>query len=58
MQRPERMVMIIIGMFFGWFILEMVLVVLAIATIATTFQRIYTVAKKLSDENLEAPDSE
>ena len=58
LQRPERMVMIIVGMFFGWFILEMVLVVLAIATIATTFQRIYSVANKLSDENLEASDSE
>jgi len=58
LQRPERMVMIIVGMFFGWFILEIILVVLAIATIATTFQRIYTVANKLSDENLEASDSE
>lgn len=58
LQRPERIVMIIIGMFFGKFILEIVLFVLAITTIATTIQRIYTVAGKLSDDTTEAPDSE
>jgi CDP-diacylglycerol---glycerol-3-phosphate 3-phosphatidyltransferase len=58
LQRPERIIMLILGMLFGRFILEMVLAVLAVATIATTVQRIYSTAKKLGDEKLEAPESE
>jgi CDP-diacylglycerol--glycerol-3-phosphate 3-phosphatidyltransferase len=48
LQRPERVVLLVAGMILGWAVLEFVLVLLAIATLATTVQRMVHVAAKLS----------
>ena len=47
LQRPERVVLLVLGMIFGRVVLTLVLVFLAAATLATTIQRIVHVAAKL-----------
>jgi CDP-diacylglycerol--glycerol-3-phosphate 3-phosphatidyltransferase len=47
LQRPERVVLLAGGMILGWVVLEAVLLVLAVATLVTTGQRIVHVARKL-----------
>ena len=47
LQRPERIVLLVLGMLLGWRVLEIVLLVLAVATLATTLQRLVHVARKL-----------
>lgn len=49
LQRPERMVLVIAGMLLGRHILSLILVVLAVATWATTVQRIWTVHRDLGE---------
>jgi len=49
LQRPERIVLIILGMLLGRPILVLVLVVLTVATWATTVQRILTVMRNLDE---------
>lgn len=47
LQRPERIVLLVLGMLLGWRLLEVVLAVLAVVTLATTIQRLVHVAGKL-----------
>lgn len=47
MQRPERVVLLVVGMLLGWRILEVVLGFLMFVTLATTAQRIVHVWRKL-----------
>jgi phosphatidylglycerophosphate synthase len=47
LQRPERVVLLGVGMLLGWIVLFVVLVVLAATTLITTIQRIVHVAAKL-----------
>jgi CDP-diacylglycerol--glycerol-3-phosphate 3-phosphatidyltransferase len=47
LQRPERIVLLVLGMILGWRVLEVVLAGLALATLATTVQRIVHVIRKL-----------
>ncbi|MFO7653394.1 MAG: CDP-alcohol phosphatidyltransferase family protein [Candidatus Krumholzibacteriia bacterium] len=47
LQRPERVVLLVVGMVLGRWVLMIVLTFLAIATLATTVQRIVHVARKL-----------
>ncbi len=47
LQRPERIGVLVLGMILGWRVLELVLALLAVATLATTVQRIWHVAGKL-----------
>ncbi|MCB1150397.1 CDP-alcohol phosphatidyltransferase family protein, partial [bacterium] len=47
LQRPERMVLVIAGMMLGRPVLVIVVAVLAVATWATTVQRIVTVCRDL-----------
>ncbi len=49
LQRPERMVLIILGMMLGQHILVFVLMVLTVATWATTVQRIFSVMRNLDE---------
>ncbi len=57
MQRPERVAMLGLGMLLGWWVLVVVLAVLAVSTIATTIQRIIHVAAKLpGPESAVGPD--
>jgi CDP-diacylglycerol---glycerol-3-phosphate 3-phosphatidyltransferase len=49
LQRPERMVLIILGMMLGQHILVFVLMVLTVATWATTVQRILSVMRNLDE---------
>ena len=49
LQRPERMVLVIAGMLLGRHILSLILAVLAVATWATTAQRIWTVNRDLGE---------
>jgi CDP-diacylglycerol--glycerol-3-phosphate 3-phosphatidyltransferase len=55
LQRPERVVLLSLGMLLGWRILELVLAVLAVATLATTVQRIVHVAAKLPVQDEQDP---
>jgi len=47
LQRPERIVLLVVGMLCGWRVLLVVLAFLAVATLATTVQRLVHVARKL-----------
>ena len=47
LQRPERIVILTVGMVLGWRVLEVVLGLLAGATLVTTIQRIFHVVGKL-----------
>jgi CDP-diacylglycerol--glycerol-3-phosphate 3-phosphatidyltransferase len=47
LQRPERVVLLVVGMLFGWRVLEVILGILAVLTLATTVQRLIHVARKL-----------
>jgi CDP-diacylglycerol--glycerol-3-phosphate 3-phosphatidyltransferase len=47
LQRPERVVLLGVGMLLGWRVLEVVLGILAVLTLATTVQRLIHVARKL-----------
>jgi hypothetical protein len=47
LQRPERVVLLVLGMILGWAVLVFVLAFLAVATLITTLQRIVHVARKL-----------
>ena len=51
LQRPERIVLLVLGMFLGWRILELVLGILAIATVGTTVYRLIHVTRKLPAAN-------
>ena len=53
LQRPERVVLLVLGMIFGRVVLTVVLVFLAAATLATTVQRIVHVAAKLPGADVE-----
>jgi len=50
LQRPERMILVIAGMLLGRPVLAVVVAVLAVATWATTIQRIVTVSRALDRE--------
>lgn len=50
LQRPERMVLLILGMILGRHVLKLVLALLAAATLFTTLQRIAAVSRDLGDE--------
>jgi len=50
LQRPERMVLVIVGMLLGGSILSLVIAVLAVATWATTVQRIWSVCRDLGND--------
>ncbi len=54
MQRPERMVLVVLGMLLGWRILELVVIVLAVATVITTVQRIVSTSRLLAEEDAAA----
>jgi CDP-diacylglycerol--glycerol-3-phosphate 3-phosphatidyltransferase len=56
LQRPERVILLGAGMLLGWRILELVLAVLAVATVATTVQRIVYVARRLPARESDAED--
>jgi len=47
LQRPERIVLLVVGMILGWAVLQLVLLVLAVATLGTAVQRMIHVARKL-----------
>jgi CDP-diacylglycerol--glycerol-3-phosphate 3-phosphatidyltransferase len=47
LQRPERIVLLVVGMILGWHVLEVVLAVLAATTLATSVQRVWHVCRKL-----------
>lgn len=47
LQRPERIVLLVIGMILGGWVLPVVLAILAVLTLATTVQRLIHVARKL-----------
>ena len=47
LQRPERIALLVGGMILGWRLLQVVLAFLALATLATTVQRIIHVVRKL-----------
>jgi CDP-diacylglycerol--glycerol-3-phosphate 3-phosphatidyltransferase len=47
LQRPERVALLGLGMLLGWRVLEVVLALLAVLTLATTVQRLIHVARKL-----------
>ena len=51
MQRPERMVLLIVGMLLGHVVLKFVLGVLAVVTLLTTLQRIVSSARRLAEED-------
>jgi CDP-diacylglycerol--glycerol-3-phosphate 3-phosphatidyltransferase len=51
LQRPERMVLVIVGMLLGASVLSLVVAVLAIATWATTVQRIWSVCRDLGEND-------
>ncbi len=55
LQRPERMVLLILGMLLGRHVLKLVLALLAAATLFTTLQRIATVSRDLGDEQRAGP---
>ncbi|MDO9170704.1 MAG: CDP-alcohol phosphatidyltransferase family protein [bacterium] len=55
LQRPERMVLLILGMILGRHVLKLVLALLAAATLFTTLQRIATVSRDLGDESRAVP---
>ncbi|MBA4377732.1 MAG: CDP-alcohol phosphatidyltransferase [Gemmatimonas sp.] len=55
LQRPERMVLLILGMILGRHVLKLVLALLAAATLFTTLQRIAAVSRDLGDEPHPAP---
>jgi len=50
LQRPERMVLLIVGMLLGHHILKLVLLLLAIVTLLTTAQRILSSSRRLQQE--------
>lgn len=52
LQRPERMVLLVVGMLLGRHVLKLVLALLAIATLLTTLQRILSVSRELGDAPL------
>ncbi len=47
-QRPERMILVIVGLLLGWTALEWIIGLLAALTLATTVQRIVHVYRKLA----------
>lgn len=47
LQRPERIALLVFGMILGWRVLQVVLAFLAVATLATTLQRMVHVIRKL-----------
>ncbi len=49
-QRPERMVLLLVGLLLGWRGLEWVIGALAVLSLATTVQRIIHVSRKLAVE--------
>jgi phosphatidylglycerophosphate synthase len=55
LQRPERVILLVVGMILGWAVLEFVLAFLAAATLITTVQRILHVARKLPGVEPAAP---
>jgi CDP-diacylglycerol--glycerol-3-phosphate 3-phosphatidyltransferase len=55
LQRPERMVLLILGMILGRHVLKLVLALLAAATLFTTLQRIAAVSRDLGDESRAVP---
>ena len=58
LQRPERMVLLIAAMLLGRHVLELVLLLLAIVTLATTAQRIVNVCRILAQEPPAPPEDE
>ncbi len=55
LQRPERIVLLVLGMMLGWRVLELVLAVLAVATVLTTLQRIVDTSRRLQEEDAGDP---
>ncbi|MDO9694013.1 MAG: CDP-alcohol phosphatidyltransferase family protein [Candidatus Latescibacteria bacterium] len=55
LQRPERMVLLILGMILGRHVLKLVLALLAAATLFTTLQRIAAVSRDLGGDPREGP---
>ena len=53
-QRPERMVLLILGLLLGWRAMEWVVGALAVLSLATTVQRIVQVSRKLAPPPPEA----
>ena len=51
LQRPERMVLLIVGMLLGHVVLKLILLVLAVVTLLTTLQRIVSSSRKLAEED-------
>jgi CDP-diacylglycerol--glycerol-3-phosphate 3-phosphatidyltransferase len=51
LQRPERMVLLIVGMMLGRHVLKLVLAALAVVTLLTTLQRIVSTSRKLQRED-------
>ncbi len=51
LQRPERMVLLIVGMLLGYKVLKLILLFLAVVTLWTTLQRIVSSARKLAEED-------
>jgi phosphatidylglycerophosphate synthase len=58
LQRPERMVLLIAAMLLGRYILELVLLLLAIVTLATSAQRILSVYRNLAEAPTVAVETE
>ena len=50
LQRPERMVLLLVGLLLGWRGLEWIIGVLAVLSLTTTVQRIIHVSRKLAVE--------
>ncbi len=51
LQRPERMVLLILGMLLGHTVLKLILLVLAVVTLLTTLQRIVSSARRMAEED-------
>ena len=50
LQRPERMVLLLVGLLLGWRSLEWIIGTLAVGSLTTTVQRIIQVSRKLAVE--------
>jgi CDP-diacylglycerol--glycerol-3-phosphate 3-phosphatidyltransferase len=57
-QRPERIVLLVLGMLLGRHVLKLVLAVLAVVSVMTTLQRIVTTSRRLAAEDAAAPRPE
>lgn len=54
-QRPERIVLLVVGMLLGRHVLKLILAVLAVVSVVTTVQRIYTTSRRLAEEDAAKP---